>query len=63
MTLMCTFRSVTDLCEWSETNMMPRLKMDGRNKKGEKVASGIYMVETATNEGNQGTVCKIAIIR
>ena len=36
---------------------------DGRNKKGEKVASGIYMVETATNEGNQGTVCKIAIIR
>lgn len=34
MTLMCTFRSVTDLCEWSETNMMPRLKMDGRNKKG-----------------------------
>lgn len=31
---MCTFRSVTDLCEWSETNMMPRLKMDGRNKKG-----------------------------
>ncbi len=36
---------------------------DGRNKKGEKVASGIYMVETTTNEGNQGTVCKIAIIR
>ncbi len=36
---------------------------DGRNMKGEKVASGIYMVETATNEGNQGTVCKIAIIR
>lgn len=36
---------------------------DGRNRKGEKVASGIYMVETATNEGNQGTVCKIAIIR
>lgn len=34
MTLMCTFRSVTDLCEWSETNTMPRLKMDGRNKKG-----------------------------
>lgn len=36
---------------------------DGRNTKGEKVASGIYMVETATNEGGQGTVCKIAIIR
>lgn len=34
MTLMATFRSVTDLCEWSESNMMPRLKMDGRNKKG-----------------------------
>ncbi len=36
---------------------------DGRNTKGEKVTSGIYMVETATNEGGQGTVCKIAIIR
>lgn len=34
MNLMVTFRSVTDLCEWSETNIMPRLKMDGRNKKG-----------------------------
>lgn len=34
MTLMCTFRSVTDLCEWSETNLMPRLRMDGRTKKG-----------------------------
>lgn len=36
---------------------------DGRDLKGKKVASGIYMVETATNDGSQGTVCKIAIIR
>lgn len=36
---------------------------DGKDKKGKKVASGIYMVETATNDGSQGTVCKIAIIR
>ena len=26
------------------------------------VASGIYMVETATEDGSKGTVCKIAII-
>lgn len=36
---------------------------DGRDLKGKKVASGIYMVETATNDGSKGTVCKIAIIR
>lgn len=36
---------------------------DGRDLKGKKVASGIYMVQTATNEGNKGTVCKIAIIK
>lgn len=36
---------------------------DGRDQKGRKVASGIYMVETATSDGNSGTVCKIAIIR
>jgi hypothetical protein len=27
------------------------------------VASGVYMVATATNDGSKGTVCKIAIIR
>jgi hypothetical protein len=26
------------------------------------VASGIYMVVTATADGNKGTVCKIAVI-
>ena len=36
---------------------------DGRDLKGKMVASGIYMVETATSDGSKGTVCKIAIIR
>lgn len=36
---------------------------DGCNQNGEKVASGIYMVETATENGEKGTVCKIAIVR
>lgn len=34
MNLIVTFRSVTDLCEWSETNNMPFLRIDGRTKKG-----------------------------
>lgn len=38
-------------------------RWDGCDLKGKKAASGIYMVETATNEGDKGTVCKIAIIR
>ena len=36
---------------------------DGCDLKGKKVASGIYMVETATESGEKGVVCKIAIIR
>ena len=36
---------------------------DGCDTKGRKVASGIYMVETATSSGEKGTVCKIAIVR
>ena len=36
---------------------------DGKDKSGNRVASGIYMVETATSEGKKGTVCKIAIIK
>ncbi len=36
---------------------------DGCDLKGRKVASGIYMVETATSEGERGVVCKIAIIK
>jgi hypothetical protein len=35
---------------------------DGRDKQGRRVASGVYMVITATSDGNKGTVCKIAVI-
>ena len=35
---------------------------DGCDKKGRRVASGIYMVVTATKDGKKGTVCKIAVI-
>ena len=34
---------------------------DQRN--GKRVASGVYMVMTATNEGKKGTVCKIAVVK
>ena len=36
---------------------------DGKDKRGNEVASGIYMVVTATSDGKKGTVCKIAVIR
>ena len=36
---------------------------NGYDKKGKKVASGIYMVTTATKNGKKGAVCKIAIIK
>ncbi len=36
---------------------------DGCDEKGKRVKSGVYMVLTATQEGDKGTVCKIAIIR
>lgn len=36
---------------------------DGCDKKGNRVASGVYMVATATSSGQKGTVCKIAIVR
>ena len=35
---------------------------DGCDMKGRRVASGIYMVQTATSSGGKGTVCKIAVI-
>lgn len=35
---------------------------DGRDMKGKRVASGVYMVNTATENGESGTVCKIAVI-
>ncbi len=36
---------------------------DGCDEKGKRVKSGIYMVLTATQDGDKGTVCKIAIVR
>ena len=36
---------------------------NGCDKKEKRVASGVYMVETATEEGKKGVVCKIAIVR
>lgn len=36
---------------------------DGRDTKGNRVASGVYNVITATHDGKKGTVCKIAIVR
>lgn len=36
---------------------------NGCDSKGNKVTSGVYMVATATNNGEKGTVCKIAIVR
>ena len=35
---------------------------DRCDRHGKRVASGVYMVVTATNDGKKGTVCKIAII-
>lgn len=35
---------------------------DGCDKKGKRVASGVYMVNTATESGDSGTVCKIAVV-
>ncbi len=35
---------------------------NGKDLNGKRVASGIYMVEVATSEGDSGTVCKIAVI-
>ena len=36
---------------------------DGKDKKGNRVGSGVYHVITATQDGKKGTVCKIAIVR
>ena len=36
---------------------------DGNDQSGNRVASGVYMVATATKSGEKGTVCKIAVIR
>ena len=36
---------------------------NGKDKNGNRVASGVYMVVTATNDSKKGTVCKIAFIK
>ena len=36
---------------------------DGKDKSGKPVASGVYMVESADEDGNNGVVCKVAIVR
>lgn len=35
---------------------------NGFDQKGKRVASGVYMVTTATENGEKGTVCKIAVV-
>ncbi len=35
---------------------------DGNDRNGKRVASGVYMVATADENGDNGTVCKIAVI-
>lgn len=35
---------------------------DGCDQQGRRVASGVYMVATATSKGEKGTVCRIAIV-
>lgn len=36
---------------------------DGCDRSGRRVASGVYMVVTATSDGKKGTVCRIAIVK
>ena len=36
---------------------------NGKDKNGNRVASGVYMVVTATSDSKKGTVCKIAFIK
>lgn len=36
---------------------------NGTDLKGKRVASGVYMVQVSTQDGEKGTVCKIAIVR
>lgn len=36
---------------------------DGNDRKGKRVASGVYSVLAAIADGNEGVVCKIAIIK
>ena len=35
---------------------------DGKDKNGKCVASGVYMVQSADENGDNGTVCKVAVV-
>ena len=35
---------------------------NGKDLEGNRVASGVYMVNSAKSDGSKGTVCKIVII-
>ena len=35
---------------------------DGKDKNGKRVASGVYMVQSADENGDNGTVCKVAVV-
>ena len=35
---------------------------NGKDKNGKRVASGIYMVLSADENGDNGTVCKVAVV-
>ena len=35
---------------------------DGKDLKGNRVASGVYMIHSAKSDGSKGTVCKVTIV-
>ena len=35
---------------------------NGKDLRGNRVASGVYMVNAATSNGKKGTVCKVIIV-
>ena len=37
-------------------------KWNGCDRQGKRVASGVYMVHTATSDGKKGVVCKVAVV-
>lgn len=45
------------------TSLDGTYQWNGRDRQGRRVVSGVYMVMTATSDGEKGCVCKIAIIR
>ncbi|MCF0202268.1 MAG: Por secretion system protein [Bacteroidaceae bacterium] len=46
----------------SGTSADGTFRWNGCSADGERVQSGVYMVHTATSEGDSGVVCKIAVI-